>query len=181
LANEQDVVTHREEDGRGDREERAQAPEVRRTDALAGQRDPAGDDQAGADEQQRPQRLAEEDERDRDGDERRGAHQHRGPGRARLPHRPHEKDLREPRGDQPRDQERPDLPEIGVVVCHQGDRAREREGDGGHRKGAELRVVGTAHGEPDGDRHRAEQRGRRARQRDCDHSGSAVDWPAALA
>ena len=60
------------------------------------------------------------------------------------------------------------------VAARPDDRGQD-EGEGRHRERAELCVLGAADAESNRDRHRAEQRGRRARERDCCHSGCRVN------
>src|ERR671935_73331 len=55
----QEVVADREDDGGGEREEDAEATEVRRPHPFTRQGDTAGDDQHGADEKQRPNGLVQ--------------------------------------------------------------------------------------------------------------------------
>ena len=74
-----DVVAHRKECGARECEGDAEHTEVLWARPLAGEGDATGDDERGADEEERAQRLVEQRQRDPDRHQRRGADQDRRP------------------------------------------------------------------------------------------------------
>ena len=113
------------------------------------------------------QRLVEQRERDDDGEERRRPHDDRGARRARLAHGQREEELRQPRPEQPGEQERPHLAQLQPLRDREGQRDRRRRGDGQH--GAELGVRDAREREAQRDRHEPEQAGGGEREQDGVH------------
>jgi hypothetical protein len=105
--------------------------------------------------------LAEERHRKQHGEERRDPDHDRRAGRPRVPHGRHERDLGEPRDGQADGEERGERSPVAAARCGQGHGRGESEcGARDHRRACD-RVAAAQEAEPDGHRHRAEERARK--------------------
>jgi hypothetical protein len=143
-----DVVAYRKEDHRADCEEQRERTYVLGPVALRCEQDPAAYNRERPHDEQRPHRLAEENERDCDRDERRRTDRYRGPRGTGLAHREREHDLRAAGREEPRQEELPGAMEIVLgKCCNDRNPCPPRQ----HR---ERRARSTASGEAKADRHR---------------------------
>ncbi len=95
--------------------------------ALGGQERPSGDDEHGTGDERCLDRLVQEDERDGDRKERTHPDDDRCPRRPGFPYGECEQELRDPRPEQPRDQERPDIGR--QTALREGERQHDADRD----------------------------------------------------
>jgi hypothetical protein len=143
---------------------------VLRPPALADEEHAADDDQDGAEQQRRVQRLVEEDERDHDGEERGRADGDGGARRPGVSHCEREEELREAGAEHAGEHEGPDAGEVDGLRGHERQRHRERGQD--RQQGSDLGVRDAAEGEAKRDRHGSEEEGRGEREQDGVHGAS---------